>query len=74
MALAILPDGTRDVPGPWFQAHEGVKFWAKVLNDLRNRDVQDILVAVVDGLTGFPQAIEAARPQTRIPTCLRHRA
>ena len=56
VALAILPDGTRDVLGLWFQANEGAKFWAKVLNDLRNRGVQDILIAVVDGLKGFPQA------------------
>jgi len=47
VALAILPDGTRDVLGLWFQANEGAKFWAKVLNDLRNRGVQDILIAVV---------------------------
>ena len=63
VALAILPDGTRDVLGLWFQANEGAKFWAKVLNDLRNRGVQDILTAVVDGLKGFPQAIEAAFPE-----------
>lgn len=45
VALAILPDGTRDVLGLWFQANEGAKFWAKVLSDLRNRGVQDILIA-----------------------------
>ena len=60
VALAILPDGTRDILGLWFQVNEGAKFSAKVLNDLRNRGVQDILITVVDGLTGFPQAIEAA--------------
>ena len=64
VALAILPDGTRDVPSLWFQANEGAKFRAKVLNDLRNRRVQDILIAVVDGLKGLPQAIEAAFPRT----------
>jgi putative transposase len=72
VALAVLPDGTRDVLGLWFQANEGAKFWAKVLGDLRNRGVQDILIAVVDGLKGFPQAIEAAFPQTRIQTCIVH--
>lgn len=72
VALAISPDGTRDILGLWFQANEGAKFWAKVLNDLRNRGVQDILIAVVDGLKGFPQAIEAAFPQTRIQTCIVH--
>lgn len=70
IALAILPDGTRDILGLWFQENEGAKFWAKVLSDLRNRGVQDILIAVVDGLKGFPQAIEAAFPRTRIQTCI----
>lgn len=65
VALAVLPDGTRDVLGLWFQANEGAKLWAKVLNDLRNRGVQDILSAVVDGLKGFSQAIEVAFPQTQ---------
>ena len=51
---------------------ESTKFWAKVLNDLRNRGVQDILIAVVDGLKGFPQAIEAAFPQTQVQTCIVH--
>ena len=72
VALGILADGTRDVLGLWFQANEGAKFWAKVLNDLRNRGVQDILIAVVDGLKGFPQAIEAAFPQTQVQTCIVH--
>ena len=72
VALAILPDGTRDVLGLWFQANEGAKFWAKVLNDLRNRGVQDILIAVVDGLKGFPVAIEAAFPRTQVQTCIVH--
>ena len=72
VALAILPDGTRDVLGLWFQANEGAKFWAKVLNDLRNRGVQDILIAVVDGLKGFPQAIEAAFPQAQVQTRIVH--
>lgn len=72
VALAILPDGTRDVLGLWFQANVGAKFWAKVINDLRNRGVQDILIAVVDGLKGFPQAIEAAFPKTQVQTCIVH--
>ena len=74
VALAILPDGTRDVPGLWVQANEGAKFWTKVLNNLRNRGAQDILLAVVDGLKGFPQAIEAAFPRTQVRTCVRHRS
>ena len=50
VVLAILPEGTRDALGLWFQANEGAKFWAKVLNDLRDRRVQDILIAVVDAV------------------------
>ena len=72
VAPAILPDGTGDVLGLWFQANEGAKFWAKVPNDLRNRGVQDILIAVVDGLKGFPQAIAAAFPQAHVQTCIVH--
>ena len=72
VALAILPDGTRDLLGLWFQANEGAKFWAKVLNDLRNRGVQDILIAVVDGLKGFPAAIEATFPKAQVQTCIVH--
>ena len=72
VALAILPDGTRDVLGLWFQANEGAKFWAKFLNDRRNRGVQDILIAVEDGLNGFPQAIEATFPQTEVQTRIVH--
>ena len=72
VAPAILPDGTGDVLGLWFQANEGAKFWAKVPNDLRNRGVRDILIAVVDGLKGFPQAIAAAFPQAHVQTCIVH--
>lgn len=76
VALAILPDGTRDGLGLWFQANEGAnegaKFWAKVLSNQRNRAVQYILIAVLDGLMGFPQAIEAVFPQTHVQTCIVH--
>ena len=72
VAPAILPDGTGDVPGLWFRTSEGAKFRARVLNDLRNQGVQDILIAVVDGLKGFARAIEAAFPQTCIVHLLRH--
>lgn len=72
VALAILPDGSRDVLGLWIEQNEGAKFWLKVLNDLKNRGVEDILIAVVDGLKGFPQAIEAAFPQTIVQTCIIH--
>lgn len=72
LALAVLADGTRDVLGLWFAHNEGAKFWLKVLNDLKQRGCQDILIAVVDGLKGFPEALEAAYPQTTVQTCIVH--
>ena len=67
VALAILPDGTRDVPGLWLQANEGAKFRAKVLNDLKNRGAQDILIAVVDGLKGAPIVLASNRRPDGLP-------
>jgi putative transposase len=72
LALAIRLDGERDVLGMWFQAHEGAKFWMQVLTDLKQRGVQDILICCVDGLKGFPEAIEAVYPQTTVQTCIVH--
>jgi putative transposase len=72
LALGILPDGTRDVLGLWIEQSEGAKFWLKVFNDLKNRGVADILIAVVDGLKGFPESIEAAFPRTTVQTCIVH--
>ena len=72
LALGVLPDGTRDVLGLWIEQTEGAKFWLKIFNELRNRGVADILIAVVDGLKGFPEAIEAAFPQTTVQTCIVH--
>ena len=72
LALAIGMDGEREVLGMWFQETEGAKFWMQVLNDLKQRGVQDILIACVDGLKGFPEAIEAVFPQTTIQTCIVH--
>lgn len=59
-ALGILPDGTKEILGIWIEQAEGAKFWLRVLNELKNRGVGDILIAVVDGLKGFPEAINAA--------------
>ena len=59
IALAILPDGTKEIPGLWIEQTEGAKFWLRVMNEIKNRGVQDILLAVVDGLKGFPEAINA---------------
>jgi len=72
LALAIGMDGEREVLGMWFQANEGAKFWMQVLTDLKQRGVQDILIACVDGLKGFPEAIEAIFPATTIQTCIVH--
>jgi transposase-like protein len=72
LALGVLPDGTRDVLGIWIEQTEGAKFWLKVFNDLRNRGVGDILIAVVDGLKGLSEAIETAFPRTTVQTCIVH--
>ena len=72
LAIGVNLDGERDVLGIWFQQTEGAKFWLAVLTDLRQRGVQDVLVCCVDGLTGFPAAIEAVFPQTWVQTCLVH--
>jgi putative transposase len=72
LALAVLPDGTRDVLGIWIEQTEGAKFWLKVFNELRSRGVGDILIAVVDGLKGLAEAIETAFPQTTVQTCIVH--
>ena len=72
LALAITMTGERDVLGMWFQDTEGAKFWMQVLTDLKNRGVQDILICCVDGLKGFPEAIEAIFPHTTVQTCIVH--
>jgi putative transposase len=72
LALGVTLDGDRDVLGMWFQETEGAKFWMQVLNDLKQRGVRDILICCVDGLTGFPEAIEAIFPKTTVQTCLVH--
>jgi len=72
LALAVLPDGTRDVLGIWIEQTEGAKFWLKVFNELRSRGVNDILIAVVDGLKGLADAITTTFPQTTVQTCIVH--
>jgi putative transposase len=72
LALGVTVDGDRDVLGMWFQETEGAKFWMQVLSELKRRGVEDILVCCVDGLKGFPEAIEAIYPQTVVQTCLVH--
>jgi putative transposase len=72
LALGITGEGEREVLGLWIAENEGAKFWLSVMTELRNRGVQDILIAVVDGLKGFPEAITAAFPQTMVQTCVVH--
>ncbi len=72
LAIGVNTDGERDVLGMWFQRTEGAKFWLQVLTELRQRGVQDVLVCCVDGLTGFPDAIEAVFPQAWVQTCIVH--
>lgn len=72
LALAILPDGTRDILGLWVEQTEGAKFWMKVFADLQARGCHDILIAVTDGLTGMGDALEAVYPRTTWQTCVVH--
>jgi transposase-like protein len=72
LALGVRADGRKEVLGLWIEQSEGAKFWLKVFNDLKNRGLNDILIAVVDGLRGFPEAIEAVYPQAQIQTCIVH--
>ena len=72
VALGVTPDGTKDILGLWIETSEGAKFWLRVMSELKNRGVEDILIAVVDGLKGFPEAINAVFPQTVVQTCIVH--
>lgn len=72
LAVGVTLDGQRDILGLWWQDKEGAKFWLAVLNDLHQRGVADILIACVDGLAGFPEAITAIYPQTWVQTCIVH--
>jgi putative transposase len=72
VALALDTEGQKHVPGLWIEQTEGAKFWLKVMNELKTRGLNDILIAVVDGLKGFPEAIAAVFPQTMVQTCIVH--
>jgi len=72
LALAVLPDGTRDILGIWIEQTEGAKFWLKVFNDLKTRGCADIIIAVTDGLKGMSEALAVAYPSTTLQTCLVH--
>jgi putative transposase len=72
VALGVRADGTKEVLGLWIEQTEGAKFWLRVMNELKDRGVQDILIAVVDGLKGFPEAIAAVFPKTQVQACVVH--
>ncbi len=72
VALGVTGEGDKEVLGLWIEQTEGAKFWLRVLNELRNRGVEDILIAVVDGLKGFPEAIATLYLQTIVQTCIVH--
>ena len=72
IAIGIDMEGFRDVLGMWIGENESAKFWLSVMNDMKNRGVQDILIASVDGLTGFPDAISAVFPKTELQHCIIH--
>jgi len=72
VAIAITMEGHKEVLGLWSSAHEGAKFWLGVLTELKTRGVEDIFIACVDGLKGFPQAIETAYPKTTVQLCIVH--
>ena len=72
VALGVRPDGTKEVLGLWIEQSEGAKFWLRVMNELKGRGIEDVLIAVVDGLKGFPEAITAVFPQAQVQTCVVH--
>ncbi|KKF34704.1 IS256 family transposase [Erwinia tracheiphila] len=72
LAPGINTEGRKELPGMWLAENEGAKFWLNVLTQLKNRGLQDILIACVDGLKGFPDAINSVYPQTHIQLCIIH--
>jgi len=72
LALAIVPDGSRDILGIWIEQTEGAKSWMKVFTDLKTRGCQDILMAITDGLKGMSEALAAIDPTTTLQTCIVH--
>ncbi|MGB8384047.1 MAG: IS256 family transposase [Dermatophilaceae bacterium] len=72
IALGVRADGTKEILGLWLEQNEGAKFWLRVMNEMKNRGVEDILIAIVDGLKGFPEAIVAVFPEAMVQTCIVH--
>jgi putative transposase len=72
LAMGVGIEGRKQILGLWLEANEGAKFWLKVITELKNRGVEDILIACCDGLKGFPEAIEAVFPKAVVQTCIVH--
>jgi transposase-like protein len=72
VALGVSFEGQKEVLGLWISENEGAKFWMGVLNELKNRGVCDILIACMDGLSGFPEAVRAVYPDIRVQLCIVH--
>ena len=72
LALAVNTEGQKELLGMWMSQNEGAKFWLNVLTELKNRGLEDIIIACVDGLTGFPEAIEAVYPNAKVQLCIVH--
>jgi transposase-like protein len=72
IALAVTMEGKKEVLGMWVQQNEGAKFWAAILSELKTRGVKDMLIAAVDGISGFPEAINAVFPETEVQLCIVH--
>ena len=74
VAMGINLSGNKELLGLWLAENEGAKFWLSVLTEFKNRGVEDILIACIDGLKGFPEAIEAVYPNTQVQLCVVHMA
>src|SRR3954452_4383444 len=72
IAPGVRADGTKEILGLWLEQNEGARFWLRVMNELKNRGVEDVLIAVVDGLKGFPEAVAAVFPEATVQTCIVH--
>ena len=72
LALGVNLEGQKELLGMWISQNEGAKFWLSVLTELKNRGLEDIFIASVDGLTGFPEAIASVYPRTKVQLCIVH--
>jgi putative transposase len=72
LAIGVTLEGTKEVLGMWTTANEGAKFWLQVLTEVKNRGVRDVFIACVDGLKGFPEAVETVFPQAQVQLCIVH--